>query len=122
MKIPKILIFIFISLFASAHNRAVAQDKPSTVEGTKWAGTDSDGDFYEYEFLRGGQLRYRTNTGRTEMVSFEDKGDVWSQNGSIIIVVKGSSSVQVGKINGNRMTGEAWNVNGRRWTWQAAKL
>jgi hypothetical protein len=93
----------------------------SSIEGTTWAGKDSDGDLYEYIFLKGGQLRYSTNTERSEMVTFEDKENVWAQNGNLVVILIQNYSVNVGTIEKDRIKGLAWNVTGRRWTWEAKK-
>jgi hypothetical protein len=92
-----------------------------TIEGTTWAGTDSDGDWYEYTFLKGGQLRYSTNTQRTRVETFEMKENVWAQNGKLVVILIQNYSVNVGTIEGNQMTGNAWNFAGRRWTWEAKR-
>src|SRR6478672_2140747 len=53
-----------------------------SIEGTTWAGTDSDGDYYEYTFLKGGQLRFKVDRAAGgSTLTYEDKGDVWAQNG-----------------------------------------
>jgi len=91
-----------------------------SIEGTTWAGTDSDGDYYEYTFLKGGQLRFRTNTSGT-FKTWEDDGDVWAQNGSIVVMVVSKYTARQGIISGSRMSGDAWNVTGRRWTWEGVK-
>ena len=113
------LVLVFISTIVLSQEHAETRETTKSIEGTTWAGTDSDGDFYEYTFLKGGQLRYKTNTSRKGIVTFEDKGDVWAQNGQIIIMLKGNFSTQVGNLIGDRMEGKAWNFRGRRWTWEA---
>jgi hypothetical protein len=96
-------------------------DTIEAIEGTTWAGTDSDGDWYEYTFLKGGQLRYSTNTERSKVVTFEKKENVWAQNGKLVVILIQNYSVNAGTIEGNQMKGDAWNVTGRRWTWEAKK-
>ena len=96
-------------------------DQIGSIEGTTWAGKDSDGDFYEYTFLIGGQLLYKTNTSRQSIVTFEDKGDVWAQNGKTVIILIGDTSANVGTLLGDRIEGKAWNATGRRWTWEVKK-
>ena len=82
------------------------------------AGIDSDGDFYEYTFLPGGGIRYRTNTaGRLQ--TYENAGDYWSQNGPLVIFVMRNYVTRLGTIAGTRIGGDAWNFAGRRWTWKA---
>jgi hypothetical protein len=91
------------------------------IEGTTWTGRDSDGDWYQYTFLKGGQLRYGTNTERSKVETFELKENVWAQNGNLVVILIQNYSVNVGTIEGNRIKGIAWNVAGRRWTWGAEK-
>lgn len=91
-----------------------------SIEGTTWSGPDSDGDQYEYTFLAGGQLRFRTNTMGSER-TYEDAGDYWAQNGRIVIMVTTKYATRVGIIDGSKMHGDAWNVREHRWTWDAVK-
>jgi hypothetical protein len=136
MKHPRSTLVVLLTL-AFAGVLAVAEDRPSksgtkgttvspsmtieAIEGTTWAGLDSDGDWYEYTFLKGGQLRYGTNTERSKMVFFEKKGDFWAQNGTLVVIPIGNYSVNIGTIDGSVMKGDAWNVTGRRWKWEAKK-
>ena len=122
------LVLMTMSTGVLSQERATAKQEPAanaenirSIEGTTWAGTDSDGDFYEYTFLKGGQLRYKTNTSRKKIVTFEDKGDVWAQNGEIVIILSGDFSTQVGTLRRDRIAGKAWNVKERRWTWEVKK-
>jgi hypothetical protein len=97
---------------------AAALTPAASVAGTTWAGVDSDGDFYEYTFLPGGGIRYRTNTaGRLQ--TYENTGDYWSQNGPLVIFVMRNYVTRIGTITGTRIGGDAWNFAGRRWTWKA---
>ncbi len=91
-----------------------------SIEGTIWSGTDSDGDYYQYYFLKGGHLNYDTNTSRKEIEKIVDKG-VWAQNGEVVIIAINHYSTQTGTISGNHMGGEAWNFNSRRWNWGVDK-
>ena len=85
------------------------------VAGSTWTGTDSDGDYYEYNFLAGGALHYKSPTG------FWRNG-TWKQDGSSIYVETNNRYTErKGIITGNQMSGDAWNVKGRRWTWVAKK-
>ena len=130
MKIKANLTLVMFSLLALAPG-GFSQERPpaipasaeaarpaKSIEGTTWAGTDSDGDFYEYTFLPGGRLRYKTNTEREELVTFEDKEDIWAQNGPIVIILIQKFSSQIGFLRGDRISGQAWNVKERRWTWE----
>ena len=116
-----------------AGSPALAEDLPSApgskaaslvtegIEGTTWAGTDSDGDWYEYTFLKGGRLRYSTNTERSKTETIEDPKNVWAQNGQLVVILIQNFSVNLGTIEGRQMKGNAWNVKERRWTWEAVK-
>jgi hypothetical protein len=98
---------------------ASSQGTPS-IEGSTWAGTDSDGDYYEFTFLKGGQLRYgRRESGK--LVMHQDAGDYWGQSGDVVIITTTKFSTRQGLIKGMRMQGDAWNVRGDRWTWVGDK-
>ncbi|MBN8580935.1 MAG: hypothetical protein J0L96_09705 [Anaerolineae bacterium] len=85
------------------------------LEGTVWAGTDSDGDYYVYEFLPGGVLKFTSPTGTFA----EDK---WEQNGnSVYMEMSNKYCEYTGVINGDTITGNAWNKDGHTWTWTAKK-
>jgi hypothetical protein len=118
------LALVGASMMVLSRDRVSAKQEPTaipdtitSIEGTIWAGTDSDGDFYEYTFLKGGHLNYKTNTARKEIETILDKG-IWAQNGQIVIVVINKYSTMVGTLSGDRIEGDAWNVTGRRWTWK----
>jgi len=88
---------------------------PASVAGTTWAGTDSDGDHYEYKFQASGALHYSSPTGFW-------KNGTWKQEGNeIYMETNNKYSERQGTISGNRMEGQAWNVKDRRWTWVAEK-
>ncbi len=103
---------------ASAASSSVAAT-PS-IEGSTWGGTDSDGDYYEFTFLKGGQLRYgRRESGK--LVMHQDAGDYWGQSGNVVLITTTKFSTRQGLIKGTRMQGDAWNVRGDRWTWVGDK-
>ncbi len=123
-----LLVLICTTMLVLSQERDSASQEPATtlgtirsIEGTAWAGTDSDGDFYEFTFLKGGQLRYRTNTSRKEIVTLEDKDNVWAQNGQIVIIVIKNYSTYNGTLREDRIEGKAWNVQGKRWAWEVKK-
>jgi hypothetical protein len=90
------------------------------LEGTTWGGTDSQGDYYEYTFMPDRQLAFKVTSGGVTR-SYVDVGDYWAQNGRILIMTMTNYATRVGKITGNTMSGDAWNVVGHRWTWKATK-
>lgn len=103
---------------AARPESARTADAIKSVAGTTWEGTDSEGDYYEFTFLKGGQLRYRTNTSRNEMVTFQDQGDVWTQDGDTVIILIDDFATRIGTLNGDRISGRAWNASGKRWSWE----
>ena len=87
----------------------------ASVAGTTWAGTDSDGDYYEYSFRPDGALHYKSPTG-----SFTN--GTWKQDGdSIYMEMNQKYSEHRGRISGTSMRGKAWNVVKHKWTWKAEK-
>jgi hypothetical protein len=93
---------------------AVLAESPS-VAGTVWAGTDSHGDYYEYNFQEDGSLHYKSPRG------FFRNG-TWKQQGmSIYMETNNKYAERQGTITGNHMEGNAWNKAGHRWTWKAEK-
>lgn len=120
-----VVLAITVAAFAwhGGPPRAQAADRGGdvpSIEGTTWSGPDSDGDQYEYTFLPGGQLRFRTNTMGSDR-TYEDPGDYWAQNGRIVIMVTTKYATRVGIIDGNKIHGDAWNVREHRWTWDAVR-
>lgn len=92
--------------------------KMPSIEGQVWTGTDSDGDFYEFHFLKGGQLRYASQTpSESAPTTYEDEGDIWVQNGSTVVMLINNYSSYQGIYAEGRITGDAWNFAGQRWTW-----
>jgi len=92
-----------------------AQEKPSVpnVAGTTWAGVDSDNYYYEYNFRANHEMDYKSPTG------FFTNG-TWRQMGDIIYMETNHKfSERQGRISGTHMSGNAWNVKGEKWTWQA---
>ncbi|OEU74963.1 MAG: hypothetical protein BA869_00065 [Desulfuromonadales bacterium C00003107] len=88
---------------------------PASVVSTTWAGTDSDGDYYEYQFQTNGNLHYKSPTGFW-------KNGTWKQKrNEIYMETNNKYTERQGIISGNRMEGQAWNAEGRRWTWVAEK-
>jgi hypothetical protein len=96
--------------YTPSANSAVA-----SIAGTTWAGPDTMGRHYVYEFLPDGTLHYIYENGNLTNAT-------WSQNGdSIYMSINNKFSERLGKITGTHMEGKAWNVKGKNWTWQADK-
>ena len=122
-QVSGLLISLCLFLMACTPNKMPTSNYPvqTSIENTMWSGIDSDGHFCEYKFLKGGQLEYRTNTTHIDTVQYKNPEDRWSQNGNIIILVKGNTAVQVGQMKGNIIQGNAWNRHGSTWTWCVQK-
>ena len=102
-----------VGLFMTVFAQNAGAQSVINVSGTTWVGTDSDGDYYEYHFQPDGALHYKSPTG------FYKKGS-WKQDGDAIYMETNNKySERQGQISGTRMTGNAWNIKGRKWTWQA---
>jgi hypothetical protein len=100
---------------AQNSNLPSANGTVTSVAGTTWTGTDSDGDYYEYTFLPGGVLQYKAPLGTFTHGTWKQDGD------SIYFETNQKYSEYQGNISGTHMGGRAWNVNGRNWTWAADK-
>ena len=104
-----------VTLLAQSSVNPPSNGTVASVAGTTWVGPDTHGRHYTYEFLPDGTLRYTYETG-----SFSDA--TWKQDGdSIYMSINNKFSERQGRITGNHMEGDAWNVKGEKWTWQADK-
>jgi hypothetical protein len=102
---------LFMPVFAQ--NLSSANSSVPSIAGTTWVGPDTMGKHYTYEFLPDGTLHYTYETG-----SFTD--GIWKQDGdSIYMAMNNKYSERLGQITGTHMQGDAWNVNGQKWTWEA---
>jgi hypothetical protein len=112
-----VLFSIFILsnfLFWSCAANKVAPK--NSVAGTTWAGVDSDGDYYEYNFMPDGKMYFMTGD------EFDTNGS-WVQTGdSIYMETYDRFAERVGHIDGLLMKGFAWNVQDHKWTWEASRL
>jgi hypothetical protein len=87
----------------------------ASIAGTIWVGTDSDEDYYEYHFKEDGSFHYNSPTGFW-------KNGTWRQEGDTIYMETNNNySEYEGKITGNRIEGNAWNIEERKWVWGADK-
>lgn len=107
---------------AAPEQAKVQSSSQTTLEGTTWAGTDSDGDYYEFIFLKNGKIRYTTQASGGEAATYEEEDDdVWAQNGKIVIILLGNYATYLGTLDGDLLTGQSWNVVDKRWTWELKK-
>lgn len=86
-----------------------------SVSGTTWVGTNSKGEYYEYQFNHDNTLYYKSPTGFW-------KNGTWQQDKSNIYMETNDRFCEYkGKIYDNEMRGNVWNTKGHNWTWVAAK-
>ena len=92
-----------------------AADQVVGLANTVWAGTDSNGDDYVFEYLPGGALRYTSPTGTWTAASWEQDG------ASVYMQMNDRYAEYHGTIAGDRITGTARNVTGKEWTWSLVR-
>ncbi len=92
-----------------------------SIEGTRWAGKMSNGDYYEYIFLPNGKLKYWKKWKHwKKMKLYGDDNDTWEQNGNKVkISFNDGYAINEGIIKNNHMSGTGWNERGKKWTWNA---
>lgn len=125
MKFPikNIVISAFLTLAMGLFMLASAQNPNSTsangavasVAGTIWSGPDTMGRHYTYEFLSDGTMHYTYENGWFTDGTWEQIGD------SIYMSINNKYSERHGRITGSHMQGDAWNIKGKKWTWEADK-
>jgi uncharacterized protein (TIGR02996 family) len=80
--------------------------------GTCWVGTDSEGDSKVFRFLKGGVLNYTLSSDRTY------QNGTWAQVGNVVTMETNRHYADYeGFVAGDRITGTAYNITGRRWRW-----
>jgi hypothetical protein len=110
-----------------AKRRATALTKPSaasqptnvvpSLQGTLWAGTDSKGDYYEFEFLQAGRLRYKVTRKSGGTNVYNDNTDSWRQTGDIIVIEMSNGYARYeGNLTGGSLEFKAHNEVGLRWS------
>jgi hypothetical protein len=115
-----LLMLVLLPVFVAAQQTNQQSTVPgnsltASVAGTTWAGTDSDGDYYEYYFQANGALHYKSPGGFYKNGSWKQDGD------KIYMETNKKYAERQGLISGAHMEGKAWNVKGQTWTWQAQK-
>jgi hypothetical protein len=98
---------------AFSENTTRGNSSIASVAGSTWAGPDTMGRHYTYEFLPNGTLHYTYENG-----SFTD-GIWWQEGDSIYMSMNNKYSERLGRITGTHMEGNVWNTVGKKWTWSA---
>ena len=119
-----IVIFALLTWAVGLFLPAIAQN-PNTnsvidVTGTTWAGTDSDGDYYEYTFQPNGVLDYKSPSGTFTNGTWQEVDDTIYMQTYLRLTTK-KYSERIGQIKGTHMEGKAINIAGRTWSWVADK-
>ena len=111
-----LIVMVTAGTFYADRAEAQSQAPTPSVAGTTWAGTDSEGDYYEYTFQADGVLAYLSPSGFF-------KNGAWNtaRGNSIYMETNKKFSERRGQIAGMHMQGEARNVQGHKWTWSADK-
>ncbi len=98
--------------------RRAGGEAPATfvdLEGTTWAGPDSDGIPWSFTYRSGGALHY-------SLSGSEYDNGTWKQDGArVIMETNGHYADFTGTIRGSKITGSAHNKAGKSWTWVAEK-
>jgi hypothetical protein len=124
MKIPvknivmSTLLTLAVGLFMTAFTQKAMAQSVINVTGTTWVGTDSDGDYYEYTFVAGGALHYKSPQGFYTNGTWQQDGD-WIYMQTYYQKTTRKYAERLGQIKGTHMEGAAANVVGRTWTWVA---
>jgi TonB family protein len=114
-KVTGLFLTGFVLFWLMQNNVSAQQSENLILEGTFWAGTNSDKDFYVIEFLQDGKLRYTSVTGTVS------KG-VWTKDrDSILIEMNGKFTKLNGRLSGNQLEGNAVSKRGHKWQWSATK-
>jgi len=106
------LLCLALLLAGAARAEDAKPKEKGSLAGTTWAGTDSDGDDYVFNFEADGTLSYTSPSG-----SF--RNGTWKQfGGAVYFEMNDHFSEYLGVINGKSIEGKAWNSEGRTWTWK----
>ncbi len=112
------LLTLALGLFMTAFVQNAKAQSAINVTGTTWVGTDSDGDYYEYTFVAGGVLHFKSPSGFYTNGTWQQDGD-WIYMQTYYMDTNRKYSERLGQIKGTHMDGAAGNVVGRTWKWVA---
>lgn len=92
-----------------------AQSQNGNLVDTFWAGTDSDGLPFVFEFQQSGKVKYVSQTGITSRGKWKLSGD------SVEIEINRKFVKFSGSVNNVRMEGKASSRAGWKWKWSATR-
>lgn len=110
-------LFLVIGLVAllTVSTFSYAQSRNNNLVDTFWAGTDSDGSPFVFEFQQSGKVKYVPQTGITSRGKWEINGN------SVDIEINGKFVKFSGSVENGRMEGMASSRAGRKWRWSATR-
>ncbi len=112
------LLTLAMGLFMTAFAQKAMAQSVINVTGTTWVGTDSDNDYYEYTFVAGGVLYFKSPNGFFTNGTWQQDGD-WIYMQTYYKDTRRKYAERLGQIKGTHMDGAAANVTGRTWKWVA---
>ena len=119
--IKYVCFFLILCIIGGIILFVIFSGNAGSVSGTTWVGSSSFSSGFEKTY-------YFTSDGTVQYYNIDDKGNhssgsgSWKQDGSTIYMEFNNKNAEyTGTIRGNRMDGNAWNVNGDQWTWSATK-
>jgi hypothetical protein len=124
MKIParniviSALLTLAMGLFITAFAQNAKAQSVINVTGTTWVGADSDGDYYEYTYLAGGVMHYKSPSGFYTNGTWQQVDDTIYMQTYYMQTTK-KYAERMGQIKGTHMEGNALNIVGRTWSWVA---
>ena len=107
-----------VGLFLPAFAQNPDTNSVINVTGTTWTGTDSDGDYYEYTFVAGGVLHFKSPSGFFTNGTWQEVDDTIYMQTYYQQTTK-KYAERMGQIKGTHMEGNAMNIAGRTWKWVA---
>lgn len=88
----------------------------ATLRGTIWDVVESDGTICVFYFEDKGRMPYDSDSDRHE-------NGRWSVDtkGRVLIDTNDHYADYIGTFVGNKVSGDAWNINGLKWTWKGVR-
>jgi TonB family protein len=114
MKTGLSLVLATVALL-TVSTSSYAQSRNDNLVDTFWAGTDSDGSPFVFEFQQSGKVKYVPQTGITSRGKWKIGGDL------VEIEINRKFVKFSGSVNNGRMEGVASSRAGRKWRWSATR-
>lgn len=95
------------------NNQSSGGGDTANLAGTSWEGTDSDRDYFRFDFLPGGRLRVTPRDG-------ESRTGTWRMSGNNITMTA-SNLTWRGTVSANEISGTGSDQRGHTWTWSLTR-